>query len=215
LNTTPPTLYYDLGSPYAYLATERAAAVLGVEPRLQPVLVGGIFALRGHGSWGETAERGRGIAEIEERAGRYGLPPLRWPAGWPNNTLQAMRAATVAQAEGAGREFARAGFRRAFAEGADLSDPEQIAAVAVEAGLDADELAAATGRQETKDALRRASDDAWERGVAGVPSLELGERIFFGDDRLEQAAELLRSGVPERQEEEATQEDRSDEPGSR
>ena len=44
-----PTLFYDLGSPYAYLAVERAPAVLGVKPRLEPVLVGGIFALRGHG----------------------------------------------------------------------------------------------------------------------------------------------------------------------
>ncbi len=71
-----PTLYFDLGSPYAYLATERAAAVLGVEPRLQPVLVGGIFLERGHGSWGETDERAARIGEIGERAERYGLPPM-------------------------------------------------------------------------------------------------------------------------------------------
>src|SRR5262245_11060524 len=104
-----PTLYYDLGSPYAYLAAERAAAVLGVEPRLQPILVGGIFVERGHGSWAHTEEREARIAEIEARAVRYGLPPLRWPEGWPNNTLKAMRAAIWADRQGAGVEFARAG----------------------------------------------------------------------------------------------------------
>src|SRR4051794_5353528 len=98
----PPTLYYDLGSPYAYLATERAAEVLGVEPRLQPVLVGGIFVARGHGSWSQTSDRESRIAEVEERAAAYGLPPLRWPEGWPNNTLAAMRAAIWAERLGAG-----------------------------------------------------------------------------------------------------------------
>ena len=29
---TAPALYYDLGSPYAYLATERAERVLGTAP---------------------------------------------------------------------------------------------------------------------------------------------------------------------------------------
>lgn len=192
----PPTLYYDLGSPYAYLAVERAAAVLGVEPRLEPILVGGIFLERGHGSWALSPEREARIAEIEGRAERYGLPPLRWPAGWPNNTLKAMRAAVWAQERGAGREFARAGFHRAFAEGVDLSDLAQVAAIAAEAGLPADEMPEAIDRQETKDALRRATARAWERGVAGVPTLEVGDEVFFGDDRLWVAAERLRSGAP-------------------
>ena len=39
----PSVLYYDLASPYAYLAVMRAADVLGDAPRLQPVLVGAIF----------------------------------------------------------------------------------------------------------------------------------------------------------------------------
>ncbi len=63
---TPPApqLYLDLGSPYAYLALERAEAVLGQPAELVPVLVGAIFGWRGHGSWARTGERGDGMAEI-------------------------------------------------------------------------------------------------------------------------------------------------------
>ena len=192
LNTTRPTLYYDLGSPYAHLAVGRAVSVLGVEPHLEAILVGGIFVERGHGSWSQTPEREGRIAEIEARAERYGLPPLRWPPGWPNNTLKAMRAAIVAQEAGAGAEFARAGFRRAFAEGADLSDIGQVLELAGEVGLDPDRVREAIDRPETKDALKRATARAWERGVAGVPTLEVGAEVFFGDDHLEAAAERLR-----------------------
>jgi 2-hydroxychromene-2-carboxylate isomerase len=41
---------------------------------------------------------------------------------------------------------------------------------------------------EIKQALHEATDAAWERGVQGVPTLEAGRRLYFGDDRLEEAA---------------------------
>lgn len=112
-----PELFYDLGSPYAYLAVERAELVLGTAPVLRPVLLGAIFAARGHGSWSQTPARADGIAEVERRAAAYGLPPVRWPTGWPPNTLKAMRAAVWAERHGRGGPFARAAFRRAFAAG--------------------------------------------------------------------------------------------------
>lgn len=51
------SLYFGLGSPYAYLAIARADAVFGCAPDLQPVLLGAIFKLRGWGSWSQTAQR--------------------------------------------------------------------------------------------------------------------------------------------------------------
>jgi 2-hydroxychromene-2-carboxylate isomerase len=187
-----PVLYYDLGSPYAYLAAERASKVLGREPRFEPVLVGGIFAERGHGSWAHTEEREQRIAEIEARAADYGLPPLIWPEGWPNNTLKAMRAAVWADRLGLGMSFARAAFRRAFQDGVDLSQIEELASVATSLGLPGEELEESIALPEVKGSLREATERAWSQGVAGVPCIEVYGEIFFGDDRLEEAAEKLR-----------------------
>ena len=184
-------LYYDLASPYAYLAVARAAEVLGAEPDLEPVLVGAIFGYRGRGSWALTDERAAGEAEIERRAAAYGLPPVVWPEGWPVNSLQAMRAATWATAQDAGPAFARAAYRREFAEGRGLGS-DVLAEAATEAGLDADAMIAAIAHDAVKLALRRATDAAWELGVQGVPTLEAGRRLYFGDDRLEEAAEATR-----------------------
>jgi 2-hydroxychromene-2-carboxylate isomerase len=184
------TLYHDLGSPYAYLAVERAAAVLGTAPRLQPVLAGAIFNHRGHGSWGQTEARAANQTEIEARAVRYGLPPIQWPPGWPPNTLQAMRAVVWAQqAHGAGDAFARGAFRAAFAEGADLGDPATLTSIADRTGLPAAELAEGITDPVVKDVLRTATDAAITLGVRGVPTLALDDgRLLFGDDRLEEAA---------------------------
>src|SRR4051794_41916493 len=109
-----PELYFDLGSPYAYLAVERAPRVLGVPPVLRPVLLGAIFRARGSGSWARTEARAAGIAEVERRAAAYGLPPLRLPPGWPRNGLPAMRAAVWAGGRGAPGALAPAAHPRAL-----------------------------------------------------------------------------------------------------
>jgi 2-hydroxychromene-2-carboxylate isomerase len=186
-----PILYYDLGSPYAYLAVERAEDALGLAPRLEPILVGGIFVERGHGSWAHTTEREQRVAEINARAARYCLPPVVWPEAWPNNTLKAMRAAVWAGRRGNGRSFAQAAFRRAFRDGADLSRLDELIDIAESVGLPGRQLPAAIKDQATKDALRAATARAWARGVAGVPCIEVGEEVFYGDDQLEAARERI------------------------
>ena len=189
----PPLLFYDLGSPYAYLAVERAERVLGAPPELRPVLLGAIFAVRGHGSWSATLRRKAGMAEVERRAAAYGLPPLRWPEDWPPNTLAAMRAAVWADREGRGAPFARAAFRRAFADGADLADPRVLAGIATAVGLDGAALAGAIAARDVKDDLRARTEAALDLGVRGVPTLAIGDRLLYGDDRLDDASELRRA----------------------
>ncbi len=68
-----PVFYYDLGSPYAYLAAERVNRVLPVVPVWQPILLGGVWKATGGGSWSLTEHRAEGMAEVERRAVRYAL----------------------------------------------------------------------------------------------------------------------------------------------
>jgi 2-hydroxychromene-2-carboxylate isomerase len=183
-----PTLYFDLGSPYAYLGFERAEDVPGAEPELEPVLLGAIMKWRGRGSWSQTPQRDAGIAEIDRRAERYGLPAIAWHAHWPINTLSAMRAATWAKREGRVREFATVAFRAHFANGEDLADLAVLAACAERAGLDGGAMVEAIATPELKDALKQVTQAAWDAGVRGVPTLRIGDALFFGDDQLEAAA---------------------------
>ena len=186
-----PVLYFDLGSPYAYLAAERAEDALGVEVRFQAVLLGAIFAHRGWGSWSQTPERAKNIAEIERRAKAYGLPEVRWPPQWPANTLKAMRAAVWADEESAGKAFARAAFRAAFLHGRDLGEVDAIAEAGESVGLRAKDLEAALEAERVKDRLKKATADALAEGVRGVPSLRIGARVFYGDDQLSAAASVF------------------------
>lgn len=184
-------LYFDLASPYAYLAVERAPAVLGVEPTYEPILLGAIFRERGHGSWAHTPERDANVAEIERRAREYGLPPIAWPPDWPANSLSAMRAAIWASRAGRTRDFALAALRRAFVDGRDLADVGVLVDAAAQAGLPADDLPEAIADPAMKQALKDATARAWDAGVTGVPTVRVAGAIFYGDDRLEAAAAAL------------------------
>jgi 2-hydroxychromene-2-carboxylate isomerase len=99
-----------------------------------------------------------------------------------------MRAATVAAAAGpgCGQDFALAAFREAFVRGRDLGDPEVIAAAAGAAGI-GPRIMDGIAAPETKDRLRQATEEAWNAGLQGVPTVAVDGRLFWGDDRLEDA----------------------------
>jgi 2-hydroxychromene-2-carboxylate isomerase len=187
----PATFYFDLGSPYAYLSAERISGLFaeaGLEqPEWQPILLGGLFKRFGRDSWANGPGRAEGMAEVERRAAAYGLPPLAWPEPWPGNTLTAMRVATFAKQTGRTVSFALAAFRQAFAAGRDLSDPDNVLIAAAACEMHPRALIKAVQTEVVKGALRKATDEAAERGVFGVPSLAVGSEVFWGDDRLEEA----------------------------
>ena len=188
---TPPVFYFDLGSPYAYLAAERISGLFAEarleQPEWQPILLGGLFKRFGRDSWANGPGREDGMREVERRADAYRLPPLRWPDPWPGNTLLAMRAATFAKQTGRTVSFALAGFRQAFAAGADLGDPDRVLIAASACELHPNAVSKAVATDAVKRALIEATEEAGDLGVRGVPSLLVGDEVFWGDDRLEEA----------------------------
>ncbi len=194
--TPRAVFYFDLGSPYAYLAAERISGLFGEagleQPEWQPVLLGGLFQHFNRGSWSLTPARDEGIEEVERRASAYGLPPIVWPDPWPGNTLIAMRTAIFAKQTGRTVSFALAAFRQAFAAGRDLTDAENVLIAAAACELHPKAVEKAVQTEGVKNALRKATDEAASRGVIGVPSVAVGDEVFWGDDRLEEAVAAAR-----------------------
>jgi 2-hydroxychromene-2-carboxylate isomerase len=187
-----PVFFYDLGSPYAYLAAERIDALFanagGQPPEWQPVLLGGLFKRFGRDSWANGPGRREGMAEVERRASAYGLPPVRWPDPFPGNTLVAMRVATYAKELGRTVSFSLAAFRQAFAAARDLSETDNVLLAAASSELHPKAMLAAVERDAIKRALRDATERAGDLGVHGVPSVVVRGEVFWGDDRLDEAA---------------------------
>ena len=186
-----PAFVFGAMSPYSWFAAERVEALLG-PVRWWPVFAGGLFKSRGTPSWGLTGERDGKLADCEARAERHGLGPIAWPDPWPTVDLKVARALTWADGHGAARELALAAMRIAFREGRDLDDLATVAEAARRAGLDPEAVLAAIDDDEVKRATRAATDAAFDLGVRGVPTIVVDGALFWGDDRLEDAAAALR-----------------------
>jgi 2-hydroxychromene-2-carboxylate isomerase len=184
--------YFDLNSPFSWLAAERVNHVLPEPPVWTPIAYGFVIAHTGVMPWSfeEGARKEEGRREVERRARERGLLEVRWPEGWPQQThsLASLRAATFAAEIGKVAAFSLAAFRQQFNAGRPLSDIDNVLLAAAAAEIHPNALLPAIERQAVKDRLKDATDDAIARGVTGVPTVRVGDELFWGDDRLEDAA---------------------------
>ncbi len=183
-----PAFYFDLGSPEAYLAAERALQVLpGVE--WIPVLAAD---LPGHESWEAFRccdERDIAVARVERTALQRGMQPLRWPDPFPFDATLAMHVATYAKQIGRTVPFAQAAFRQAFAGGRALDRPDNVVIAAAACEMHPAAVLKGAELRTVRDGLRQATADAVARGVRDVPAVVSADgRVFHGDTELERAA---------------------------
>lgn len=182
-----PRFHFGAMSPYSWLAAERIDALIA-DAEWRPLFLGGIFQATGGGTWGLTDRRKQGMAECERRARERGLGTIRWPEPWPTSDVLIARAMIFAHRRGGLKWFATEAMRLAFTEGVDLGERDAIEEAGRRSGFVGSEVAEATGSPEIKLALRAANDEAVALGVTGVPTVAVGESLFWGDDRLEEAA---------------------------
>jgi 2-hydroxychromene-2-carboxylate isomerase len=188
--------YFDTNSPYAYLAAHRIDDLIpGAVWR--PIALAMLFREIQKIPWSLKPGRETDMAEIERRAAALGLPPITWPEDWPAGTwsFNPIRAAVVAEEHDLVRPFALECYRLLFAENRSLAELDNTLAAARAVGLDPDEVRERIGAQDVKDRLRAYTDEAVGLGAVGVPTVAVGGELFWGDDRLEEAAEAARAAA--------------------
>jgi 2-hydroxychromene-2-carboxylate isomerase len=190
----PVLFFFGAMSPYSWFAAERIGELIP-RARWQPVFAGGLFQASGRSSWGLDHRRGPGLVDCQQRAQQHGLGSIRWAEGWPKSDILVARAMAFADREGRLVDFALAGMRAGFLSGEDLGQLSVLQHAATRVGLDPDALAAAVTDPAIKAAVRAGNDHARSLGVFGVPTVAVGDALFWGDDRLLEAAAACRAGA--------------------
>ncbi len=188
-----PVFYYDFNSPFAYIAAHRVDDVLPVRPRWQPIAFAFLLIAHQREPWSFDVEnREPTMRDCERRAAALGLP-LSGPTAGRRKATRWCRCAPRVLAERAGvlREFSRAAFRRHFSDPDGVRELDGVLAAAAEVGLDPEDVRAHIADDDVKQAVKAATDAALELGVFGVPTVQVSDELFWGDDRLEEAAAAL------------------------
>ena len=180
--------YYDFSSPYTYLASKRIEKLCednGAELVWKPFLLGGVFNEIGSVPAVQIDNKfGYLKKDVKDSAEFYGID-LNFPELFPLNSVRAMRGAFAAAEKNRLAEYNHVLFRAYWTEGADLSKPEIIGEVVKSAGLDTEWFLERIGEQDIKDKLRDETDGAIRRGVFGAPTMFIGDKMFWGNDRLD------------------------------
>lgn len=182
--------FFDYGSPYSYLADTRLTDLqtrTDCEVEYRPMLLGGIFKATGNRSPAEETVVPKlqyQSTELKRWVDHYGVSFASNPF-FPINTLQLMRVAHAAQADGVFQAFHEVVFKAMWAQEKNLGDPEVLVPVLEEAGLDGGALLAMASKPEVKKSLMDTSQEAVARGAFGAPTFFVGEAMFFGNDRLD------------------------------
>jgi len=184
--------WLSLSSTYTYLAASRIdalAAARGVAVRWRPFTLGPIFAELG---WSTSPfvlqpQKGRYMwRDVERACDALGLRFKR-PSVFPRNSVAAMRVALVGCERSWGPAFARAVLLANFGENRDISAPSVIDEILVELGLDGALVRAESESPAWRPRLRAETDEAKRLGIFGAPTFMVGDEMFWGNDRLEQA----------------------------
>lgn len=188
--------FFDFGSPTTYLAHTQmpgVAARTGAEVAYRPMLLGGVFKATGNQSPAFVKAKSKWMdGDLRAFARRYGVPYERNP-WFPINTITLMRGAVAMQQRGRLPAYADAIFHAMWVEPQNLNDAQTVGGVLAKAGFDPKELLAAIEDQSVKDELRANTEEAVSRGVFGAPTFFVGEKMFFGQDRLDFVEEALKS----------------------
>jgi len=188
VSSAPVSFYFDLHSPLAYLAAERALQVLPGPAPWRPVLARELPGAERFEAFRCREEEEIFRAEVERRAAELALQPLRWPDPFPFDSELVMRVAAYAASIGRAVPFAQAAFRQAFAGGHRLDDPDHVVVAAAACEMHPAAVLSAARQQSVRRGLTEATARAVALGVREVPAVGVGERVFHGERALEEAA---------------------------
>lgn len=198
----PIEFLFDFGSPNAYLVHRAIPAIearSSVSFEYVPVLLGGIFKETGNQSpVSAFAHIPSKLAyeqlEIERFVARYGIKGFAMNPDFPVNTLLIMRGAVAAQRLGVFARYVDEVFRFMWRDHRRMDDPAIVHATLIEADLPVDELLVMGQNPEIKAELAANTKSAVARGVFGSPTFFVGDEMWFGKERLEDA---IRGGLHE------------------
>jgi 2-hydroxychromene-2-carboxylate isomerase len=199
--TTPARrieFWFDFGSNYSYLSAmriEAEAAARGVSVDWRPFLLGPIFRALGFDNSPFVLQKEKGAyvwKDMERQCRKYGIALTR-PSVFPRAALLALRVALL----GAEREwiaaYCREIMQQNFVHDRDIGSIEVVSEALAKLGLPAQQIIAEAQSDANKMRLREQTEVAASKGIFGAPTFFVGDEMFWGNDRLEDALDFCYS----------------------
>ena len=181
--------YFDLGSPYSYLAYYRLLQIAEqqeIQIVYKPILLGGVFKATGNRSPIEIPVKGvYSILDMQRWAEYYQIP-MQMNPHFPMNTLTLMRILTGIQLLHLEKfeQVLKLLFDAMFGTPQNLNEPTVLAEVLKPSGFSVEDIMSMVQSDVVKQKLITEIEQAIQRGIFGAPTFFVGDEMYWGQDRL-------------------------------
>ena len=184
--------YFDIISPYAYIAYKKILKINNVDFKLKPILLGGLHNLAGITAPAFNKYKMKNMQNDCELVAKKNNISFKWNSKFPINSLSIMRGylcVDVSKKE----QYLNSFFEAYWKEDQDLSNEEDIKIVLKKLKIDENDFFNSIKDQNIKDKLKELTQEAFEKEVFGAPTFIVNNKIFWGQDRLEYALDEVKN----------------------
>ena len=180
--------YFDFGSPYTFLAHKQIRKIEkqnSIKIQYMPILLGGLLKLAGIKANIDIPVKAKYmIKDCKLWAEKYNIE-FKFNNYFPITTLNLMRCVLVAEKKDFSQNFINKVFDAIWKDGLNLNDSLIIEKLLKNLDINPKTFLMETADSKIKDQLKKRTDDAYNKGVFGVPSFIVNNKLFWGQDRLE------------------------------
>ena len=183
--------YFDIISPYAYIAYKKILKIKDINFKLKPILLGGLHNLAGITAPAFNKYKMKNMQNDCELVAKKNNISFKWNSKFPINSLNIMRGYLCVE-NSKKEEYLNSFFEAYWKEDIDLSNEENIKILLKKLKIDEHDFFNLIKNQDTKDKLKQFTQEAFEKEVFGAPTFIVNNKIFWGQDRLEYALDEIK-----------------------
>jgi len=183
--------YFDIISPYAYIAYKKISKIKNVNFKLKPILLGGLHNLAGITAPAFNKYKMKNMQNDCELVAKKNNINFKWNSKFPINSLSIMRGYLYVESSKK-EEYLNSFFEAYWKEDLDLSNEENIKILLKKLKINENDFFNSINNQDIKDKLKQLTQEAFEKEVFGAPTFIINNKIFWGQDRLEYALDEIK-----------------------
>ncbi len=184
--------YFDIISPYAYIAYKNIIKIDNIKFNFKPILLGGLHNLVEIKAPAFNKFKLKNMKNDCELISKKNKINFFWNSKFPINSLYIMRGYLTVK-ESKKKEYLDTFFNAYWQDNLDLTLEENIIGIVENLNINHKEFFKDISKQQVKDQLKKFTEEAFKKEIFGAPTFVVNNKIFWGQDRLEYALEEFNS----------------------
>ena len=180
--------FFDFGSPYSFLAHEQIKKIKKekeIKIKYMPILLGALLKLAGLKPLVDIPIKGKYmIRDCKLCAEKYNIE-FKFNNYFPIITLNLMRCVLVAEKKDFAQNYINKVFNAIWKDGLNLNDNMIVEKLLKNLDINPKTFLMEAVDSKIKDELKKRTDEAYNKGIFGVPSFIVNNKVFWGQDRIE------------------------------